>query len=229
MSKHSMPPPSLAALSQALLRSPLHGLDLPQRAATPGATHGVVASELPNLGYLVLRGGPGDAAFHAAVAAVLQVALPQQPRTWSVGSGGSAVALWLAPDEWLLVCRRIGRDALLQALEQALAGLFAQVVDNSGGLTALRLAGPAHLRLLHHLGPYDFARLDVGACVGTVMSGVSVTVMRTDAAGVLLLCRRSFAEHLWRLVERNARPYTLCISTPQHNADPVLAPLLDAT
>ena len=119
------------------------------------------------------------------------------------------------------------RDALLATLTTALQDVFAQVVDNSGGLITLRLAGPDHLMLLRQLGPYDFESLAVGRCASTVVSKTGLTVVRTDEAGVLLVFRRSFADYTWRLLERTAQPYRLCITSPQQCADPVFTPLFE--
>ncbi|HEY8905429.1 MAG TPA: sarcosine oxidase subunit gamma family protein, partial [Rhodoferax sp.] len=124
----------------AMLQSPLHAFGLPARAATPTSNNRVLLSELPHLGYLVLRGKADDAAFMQASASVLGQPLPTQPMTVLPTTAGAV--LWLSPDEWLLVCQRSARETLLAALVTALQDLFAQVVDNSGGFTSLRLAGP---------------------------------------------------------------------------------------
>lgn len=206
-----------------MLESPLHTFGLPSRAATPTPENRVAMSELPHLGYIVLRGKADDTAFMQGVAGVLGQALPTQPM--SVLPTGAGVVLWVSPDEWLLVCKRSARDALLAALTGALRDAFAQVVDNSGGLTALRIAGPDHMLLLRQLGPYDFESLAVGRCVSTVASKTGFTVVRTDTEGVVLVFRRSFADYTWRLLERTAKPYRLCITSPALCADPIFTPL----
>lgn len=203
------------------LRSPLAHLQ-PGNAGK-GAT--LSAAELPNLGYLVLRGRADDVAFMSGVAGVLGAPLPTRPR--SVLRCAAGVVLWQSPDEWWLLCARNQRDRLLGALEEALQGCFAQVADNSGGFTTLRLAGAQHMQLLHHLSPYDFGALPLGDCVSTVISKASFTVLRSDAQGVSLVFRRSFADYIWKLIERNARPYGLQLVEPRRCADPVLSPLLE--
>lgn len=210
----------------SLLESPLHAFGLAQRVATPTAANRVCAAELPHLGYLVLRGKPDDAAFMQGVSTVLGLALPTQGM--HIVSSASAAVLWVSPDEWLLVCPRSQRDAVLASLTEALRGVFAQVVDNSGGLTTVRLSGPDHLLLLRQLSPFDFESLALGRCASTVASKAGLTVVRTDEAGVLLVFRRSFADYIWRLIERTARPYQLCITAPGYQADPVFAPLFEA-
>jgi sarcosine oxidase subunit gamma len=51
--------------------------------------------------------------------------------------------------------------------------------------------------------------------------------MRTDTTGVVLLFRRSFADYTWRLLERTARSYRPCITSPAQCADPVFTPLFE--
>ncbi|HEX5737335.1 MAG TPA: sarcosine oxidase subunit gamma family protein [Hydrogenophaga sp.] len=208
-----------------MLESPLHAFRLSERAATPAPQNRVVMSELPHMGYIVLRGQADDSAFMAGVAGVLGQTLPTQPMT-ALSTRAGAV-LWVSPDEWLLVCKRSQRQALLHAFTTALQDVFAQVVDNSGGLTALRVAGPDHMLLLRQLGPYDYERLAVGRCASTVASKTGFTVVRTDEAGVVLVFRRSFADYTWRLLERTAQPYRLCITTPAQCADPMFTPLFE--
>jgi len=209
----------------AMLQSLLHASGLSAKVEPPTSQNGVVLSELSHLGYLVLRGKADDAAFMQTVAGVLGQPLPTQPMT--VASTAAGVVLWSSPDEWLLVCKRSARDGLLAALTTLLQEVFAQVVDNSGGLTTIRLAGPDHLMLLRQLGPYDFESLAVGRCAGTVISKAGLTVVRTDEAGVLLVFRRSFADYIWRLLERTAQPYRLCITSPRNCADPLFTPLFE--
>jgi len=212
-------------MSNAQLQSPLHAFDLPAKVASPASQNRVVMSELPHLGYIVLRGKADDAAFMQGVAGVLGQVLPTQPMTILSTSAGAV--LWVSPDEWLLVCKRSSRNALLAALTSALQDMFAQVVDNSGGLTALRVSGPDHMLLLRQLGPYDYESLAVGRCASTVASKTGFTVVRTDAAGVVIVFRRSFADYTWRLLERTALPYHLCITSPAQFADPVFTPLFE--
>jgi len=209
----------------AMLQSLLHASGLSPKVEPPTSQNGVVLSELSHLGYLVLRGKADDAAFMQTVAGVLGQPLPTQPMT--VASTAVGVVLWSSPDEWLLVCKRSARDGLLAALTTLLQEVFAQVVDNSGGLTTIRLAGPDHLMLLRQLGPYDFESLAVGRCASTVISKAGLTVVRTDEAGVLLVFRRSFADYIWRLLERTAQPYRLCITSPRNCADPLFTPLFE--
>jgi sarcosine oxidase, subunit gamma len=190
------------------------------------AKAGVRVAEWPHVACIVLRGrAEDDGAFPRAVQAACGVALPTQPSTFAATA--STVTLWVSPDEWWLLAPRVARDGLVTALRQATAGQHAQVADNSGGLACLHLAGPQHVTLLRHLSPYDFESLKVGRCVSTVLPKASVTVLRgsSDNDGVLLLFRRSFADWVWRLVERSAKPYGLAVCAPHELRAPGFAAL----
>ena len=208
----------------ARLRSPLFAFDLPKQQRAPTAQDGIVFSELVNLGYVILRGHARDEAFMQATASVLGQPLPTTPSTYVRTEAG--VVFWVSPDEWWLVCARAKRDAVVSALTTATQGLFAQIVDNSGGHAAVRLSGAQHMLFLRHMGPYDFETLKVGQAIGTVMSKANVTVLRTDEQGVVILFRRSFADYFWRLLTRTAKQYGVCIAPVSAHADPVISPLL---
>lgn len=194
---------------QPYMQSPLHAFDLPSRAVAQDDRHGVWTNELPLRGYLTLRGQGSDAAFRDAVANVLGQPLPTQPSSYSHGPSGTL--LWISPDEWLLSGERSTVKSLIPALESALKGQHVQVVDNSGGYTQVYLTGRHAVTLLRHLGVYDFEQVTVGRAVSTMLTKANVTVYRLEEGGLHLVFRRSFADYVWRLIERAAIPYGLGI------------------
>ncbi|MGL4767303.1 MAG: sarcosine oxidase subunit gamma [Formosimonas sp.] len=175
----------------------------------PSASPTVYVTERTELGYITLRGLSSDTAFLAKIAQVLGGALPTTPMAVAIRE--KATALWLSPDEWLLVCDKSRTAALLTDLLNAVEGLFAQVVDNSGGYTSLDLSGAEHLMVLRHLTPFDVENLQVGQCAATVMSKAGVILLRTDEEHISLICRRSFADYIWRLLQKAATPYGLAV------------------
>ena len=203
-----MPLPLDRAAPAVAQPPPLQAFGLPPREgmAMPGRRHHRLrAAAAP----MWLRGHADDAEFRRRAEAVLGVALPLLPRGLCLFGGGSGagVALRMSADEWLLVCRPVQREPLLRALRDALLDVFAQVVDTSAGMAAVRLAGPRCLALLQRLGCRDFSGLAAGSGTGTgtVMSRASVIVISTDVDGVLLVFPRSLARHVWRLIERQRR------------------------
>jgi sarcosine oxidase, subunit gamma len=191
-------------------QSPLHDFGLPGKAQRPDGSRGVWMNELPLLGYVIVRGDVQDPAFVRAVKSALGIALPTVPGT--MAPFGHGVALWQAPDEWLLVCARTARHACIATLETALQGVHAQVVDNSGGLTMVYLTGAHQVTLLRHVGVYDFEALAPGRVASTVCAKATITVFRHDDQGIFLVFRRSFADYVWRLLTKAARPYGLGIA-----------------
>lgn len=157
------------------------------------------------LGFIHLRGLPDDNAFRLAVRAVLGADVPTTPK--QLVYGGQAAVMWLSPDEWLVLCPYAAKAALLADLQAALAGIFAQVVDNSGGFMMLRIHGRHAETVLRHLTPYDVASLEAGQCVQTVMKKTTVVINKVADNDFALVFRRSFADYLWRVLQKTARPY----------------------
>jgi sarcosine oxidase subunit gamma len=230
--ERSMPLPLERGAPAAVLQPPLQAFGRPalEGLAMPG--DGIVTCELPQPGCLWLRGHADDAGFRRRAEGVLGTALPLQPHGLGLFGGASGgVVLRMSADEWLLVCRPLKREPLLRALRDALLDVFAQVVDTSAGMAALRLAGPRCVVLLQRLGSHGLdgmTRKDDGTNDGAVMSRASVIVLRTDADGVLLVFRRSLVNHVWRLIQRSAEPCGVFITAPAPCADALFTPPLGA-
>jgi sarcosine oxidase subunit gamma len=186
------------------MQSPLHGFGLAEQARPKDASCGVWANEIPLLGYVSLRGNAWDVGFVGAVSSVLGVQLPTEPCTYATSA--TAKALWLSPDEWMIVCPRAGLGSLIGDLGQALAGIRSQVVDNSGGYTQVLLLGARATDVLSHTTVYDIGSLAQGRVVGTTF-GKSSLYLHRQGDGYCLLFRRSFADYIWRYLVRAAEPY----------------------
>lgn len=174
-------------------RSPLAHLGDALRDAGSDA---VRLRELPFLAQLDLRLGADEAA-HAAVAEVIGAALPTAPGTTARSAG--CAALWLGPDEWLIVGAP-GEEAVLGGrLRDALRGSFAAVVDVSANRTAVEVAGPQSRRVLEKgcsldLHPRAFG---AGRCAQTMLARAQVVLERaTGEPSYRLLVRSSFAAYL---------------------------------
>ena len=191
-----------------VMQSPLHIFSLATQAAPMNANFGVWANEMPLLGFISLRGEADHAPFLEATEKVLGLGLPVEPCTLT--QSGNVTALWLSPDEWMIVCPREGLNGLLQSLENALTGMRSQVADNSGGYTQVIVQGQNAREVLSHCTVYDLDKLSEGRVVGTTF-GKSSVYLRGSEGGYCLLLRRSFADYIWRYLVRAARPYGLGI------------------
>ncbi len=161
-------------------------------------TDDVVLAERAYLAQIGVRLHPGEGG-PSAVEAALGFALPATPNTVAAGDGGRR-ALWLGPDEWLVVAEPGAEAALEVELAEALAGgQLGSVVDLSCNRVALDLSGPLAREVLAKgcsldLHPRAFGP---GRCAQTLVARAQVILDQLDDAPAFrLLVRPSFAGYL---------------------------------
>jgi sarcosine oxidase subunit gamma len=161
-------------------RSPLHG-----RARELAAAG---AAEVAFLAQVDLRADP-------ALAPRLPLALPLEPNTWTAGGGREA--LWLGPDEWLVVGAPGSAPAITAALRRALAGEHHSVVDTSANRTVVEQAGEGRFDLLTQGCGIDLhpRAWRPGSCAQTLLARVPVLLQERHQA-TRVFVRASFAAHL---------------------------------
>jgi sarcosine oxidase, subunit gamma len=187
-----------------VMQSPLQHFDLSAKQEKMSDAKGVWANETPLLGYISLRGNAQNKGFLTAVKKVTGVTLPTQ--ACNLSSASAITILNCSPDEWMIVCPREQRATLQQALEASLVGVHSQVLDNSGGYTSVLLQGKQAADALQHCTVYNLHALTPNKVVGTTFGKASVIMYRLDD-GFYLVLRRSFADYIWRYLERAAQPY----------------------
>ncbi len=153
--------------------------------------------ETPFLGYLNLRGKTSNMAFVAAVLKVLGVEPPTTANTM-VESGDYRI-YWLGPDEWLVITPT-GQAGKVQAeLNAELKDVFSSIVDNSSGLTLLKITGENATKLLNRDCPLDLHPwvFKPGQCAQTrfAKAGMTIAPLR-DGSGFEIIIRRSFADYI---------------------------------
>ncbi len=153
--------------------------------------------EVPFLGYLNLRGKPGNTAFLAAVLKVLGSEPPLEANAM-IESGDFRI-YWLGPDEGLVVTPTEQQSKVQADLRKALDGVFSSVVDNSSGLTMLEITGKNAANLLATDCPLDLhpSVFKPWQCAQTRLAkaGMTIAPMR-DGSGIEVIIRRSFADYL---------------------------------
>ncbi len=189
---------------QPAMQSPLHHFNLATKAVLADDNKGVWANEIALLGYISLRGNAQNAVFTRAAESALGESLPTLPCSLISTAWGNIY--WLSPDEWLIVCVREKRAELQHALQAFLVGVHSQLVDNSGGYTSVILRGKHADDVLQHCTVYDLHSLTKNKVVGTTFGKSSVFLHRKND-GYQLIFRRSFADYIWRYLERAATPY----------------------
>lgn len=181
----------------APLRSPLgHAADR-LAAATRDSGGAIRLAELPFLTQLNVRLDAKGAAAEA-VGLALDLQLPLQPN--SVVRAGELTALWLGPDEWLLVGQPGSARNLESRIREAAGDEHVSVTDVSAQRTTLLVTGPRAHDLLAHgcsldLHPRAFG---AGRCAQTTLGRTQVVLVARDEprAGFWVLVRSTFAGYL---------------------------------
>lgn len=168
------------------------------RRAAPGGI--AVASRavadvavLPPATRFIFR-GQGTAV--AACGAVFGVELPDVACRASVVAGRSA--LWLGPDEWLLIDDRVDNSVAAGALSRALAAEVCSLVDISHRQIGLLVSGPQAADLLNAVIMLDLekARFPINGCARTLFGKAEIVLWRCAAHQFRIEVWRSFAGYV---------------------------------
>ena len=149
---------------------------------------------------LIIRGKTKD--FITAIGKNLNMLLPIEANTST--SGESLTALWLSPDEWLLVSNEIvSEDSNNYEVEDNLINNISKVnlgavTDVSDQFVMINIKGSKVFDLFATGSPFNFNvfKNKKGSVVQTILSHIDVIIHLTEINNVNLLVRRSFSEHL---------------------------------
>jgi sarcosine oxidase subunit gamma len=149
-------------------------------------------------GQVDLRIDPSDADALERLARDLGFDLPREPKT-VVGDPAGRHALWLGPDEWLVVGPPGSEGEIESALREAVGGSFGAVVDVSANRLMIELAGPSARETLESgctidLHPSSFGP---GHCAQTLLARANVLLHQiSDEPRYRLYVRPSFAGYV---------------------------------
>jgi len=135
------------------------------------------------------------------IGSVLDIDLPRKPKSSATNKNG-LMALWLGPDEWLIIDEKVDPMASLGKSK----ALFS-AVDISHRNTALDVAGRGARATLEAGCPQDLsdAAFPVHACSRTVLGKIEVVILRTGANAYRVECWRSFADYTFSFLEDAAK------------------------
>ena len=177
-------------------RSPLEGLDLAREAT------------------IRLGGGAAGRALHLCAAARRCASpagwssAPSRPRnSAAAGEGEKRAALWLGPDEWLLIADGADAAAIGEVLESVLEGTAHSLVDVSHRQIGLIASGPAAARVLNAGCPLDLdlKAFPVGFATRTLFDKAEIVLWRRAQATFHVEVWRSFAPYLAASLAEAAR------------------------
>ncbi len=137
----------------------------------------------------------------AALSKALGVTLPQKQKTSASKAGRTA--LWLGPDEWLVI-DEAGNDPLADC-----AGVAAlhSAVGISHRNIAIAVTGKAAAATINAGCPQDLSldAFPVGACSRTILGKTEIVLLRTAQDAFRVECWRSFSDYVFTFLSEAAR------------------------
>jgi sarcosine oxidase subunit gamma len=176
--------------------------DLRAARCLPLVSASTALRALPPATRYVLRGGSD---VRAAAESALGLRIPATVCRATIES--DRAALWLGPDEWLLIATQPPPRGLVAALAEALGRLPHSLVDVSHRQSALAVSGPQATTLLAAGCPLDLdvSAFPVGMCTRTMLAKAEVVLWRTDPQVFRLEVWRSFVAYVSQFLGEAAR------------------------
>ncbi|CDX11029.1 conserved hypothetical protein [Mesorhizobium sp. ORS 3324] len=136
----------------------------------------------------------------AALSKALGVTLPTKPKASAAKDGRTA--LWLGPDEWLII-DEAGKDPLADC---AKVTALHSAVGISHRNVAISVAGPAAAVTVNSGCPQDLSleAFPVGAASRTILGKAEIVLLRTAADAFQVECWRSFSDYVFTLLSEAA-------------------------
>ena len=171
-----------------------------RRPALAGRTveaKGVALAVLPPAERISLR---APEASGAALSKALGVSLPTKPKSSAAKAGRTA--LWLGPDEWLVI-DEAGKDPLADC---AKVTALHSAVGISHRNVAFAVTGPAAAAAINAGCPQDLSleAFPVGAASRTILGKAEIVLLRTAADAFRVECWRSFSDYVFTLLSEAA-------------------------
>ena len=150
----------------------------------------------------------GDLSGPEIAEAVREIAGVDVPGTWRAAFAGERGAVWMAPDELLLMLPYADAPAAVARLDEMLAGRHHLALDVSDMRAVLRLTGPLAAEVLAKGVPCDLSdrAFPPGSARRTTTAGIAVALWRREAELWEIVAFRSLAHHLMAWLEDGARP-----------------------
>ena len=178
--------------------------ELANTRVTPQWNAGEWLRTMPPAARFILQ---GDADVRAAAGQMWGVTVSEEPCR-ALTNGGRA-ALWLGPDERLLLGAAAESESLAGQLATALAGRPHSLVDVSHRQLALEVSG-RHATALISVGcplDLDLAQFPIGMCTRTVFAKAEIFLWRTGDNRFQLEVSRSFADYVARAFIEASRDF----------------------
>jgi len=146
-------------------------------------------------GQINLRGNTDDPEFLKAVEDILGFPLPLVPNTKE--SIGQLKALWLGPDEWLIVSG-VDPESILQKLNDMGEVLHVSIVDVGSNRVVVDLSGPHSIDVLMKSCEIDFhpSVFIPGQVVQTLLAKSQAIIEQVEEGHFHIYIRNSFSHYV---------------------------------
>jgi sarcosine oxidase subunit gamma len=137
----------------------------------------------------------------AALSKALGLTLPQKPKSSTSKAGRTA--LWLGPDEWLVI-DEAGNDPLADCL--GVSALHSAVGISHRNI-AISVSGAGAAATINSGCPQDLSleAFPVGAASRTILGKVEIVLLRTADDAFRVECWRSFSDYVFTFLSEGAR------------------------
>lgn len=181
---------------------------------------GLVMQEAAHLGKLILRLDDHTAG-NTVVEGMKEIALPTVPCASATSPTGSLSALWLGPDEWMLVCDMGAEVSLENKLKVGLNGQHFQICNVTDYYVCIDITGHQTREILMNMTTLDMHKRSFvpGQVKGTILGHANAFIwqLHTDTGAAetfRLIVRSSMADYVWCLVTRSGRLFGLAEELP---------------
>ncbi len=156
-------------------------------------------------GMITLRGDLGSEGMSKAVKDAVGQGMPGQREVKVEGDTG---AIWMSPDELLLLVPHARADETCASLAETLRGEHALAVNVSDARALFRVSGSPAREVMGKLAPVDFApgAFEPGHIRRSRMAQVSAAFWMDDAESFRIICFRSTADYVFKLLKAAAQP-----------------------
>lgn len=161
--------------------------------APDGGKAGMVLKEMPHLGKISLR---GTAPILTELCRLAGLTPPEAANR--IATNGDRHALWMGPDEVMLLVEAGAEAQLITTMQKALQDEHCAIVDVTDALCAVSLTG-RHVRDVLAKGcPLDLHAdiFTAGTCAQSLLSHAGVTLACLDTDSFILIGRTSFTAYI---------------------------------
>ena len=174
-------------------RTALHGKTATMLPNPKGGKPGLVFYEMAHLGKLNMR---TDKSAGKMIKSITGCAFP--PTANKFTTAGERHAVWLGPDEFMVICEAGKDEELASAIHASFGNRHAAVTNITDALAAFYLKGVAVKQVLAKGCALDLHQNSFasGDAAQTLLSHAAVTIMAVANDEFIVICRTSFASYL---------------------------------